>query len=99
MLLRKQDVGLYLDDGLAVVKNINGPKLDKLRKKIITIVKAENFCITMKTDLIETDLSDVIFNLHTGKYFPYCKHNNDPLYINIQSKYLNTIKKKKSLDD
>ena len=36
---------------------------------------------------------DVTFSLHTGKYFPYRKPNNDPLYINIHSKHPSTIKK------
>ena len=41
VLQHKENVGLYRDDGLAVVDNANGPKLDKLRETIITIFKAE----------------------------------------------------------
>ena len=93
VLLHKEDVGLYRDDGLAVVDNANGPKLDKLRKKIITIFKAEGLSITIETNLIETDFLDVTFNLHTNKYFPYRKPNNDPLYINIYSNHPSTTKK------
>ena len=52
-LLRKQNVGLYQGDGLAVAKNANGPTLDKSWKAIIAICKAENLSIT--TNLIETD--------------------------------------------
>ena len=93
VLLHKEDVGLYRDDGLAVVDNANGPKLDKLRKKIITIFKAEGLSITIETNLRETDFLDVTFNLHTNKYFPYRKPNNDPLYINIYSNHPSTTKK------
>ena len=64
VLLRKENVGLYRDDGLAVADNANGPKLDKLRKKIITIFKAEGLSITIETNLIETDFLDVTFNFH-----------------------------------
>ena len=71
VLLHKENVGLYRDDGLAVVDNANVPKLDKLRTKIITIFKAEGLSITIETNLIETDFLDVTFNLHTNKYFPY----------------------------
>ena len=83
VLLRKQNVGLCWDDGLDVVKNINGPKLGKLRREIIAIFKAEYLSITIETNLIETDFWDVTFNLHTGKYFPYLKPSNDPFYIKI----------------
>ena len=48
VLLHKENVGLYRDDGLAVVDNANGPKLDKLRKKITTIFKAEGLSITIE---------------------------------------------------
>ena len=30
----KNQIGLYRDDGLALIDNPNGPKLDKLRKKL-----------------------------------------------------------------
>ena len=36
---------------------------------------------------------DVTFNFHTSKYFPFCKPNNDSLYINIKSNQPDTIKK------
>ena len=34
-------VGLYRDDGLAVVNNLSGPQQDKLRKKVIEVFKKE----------------------------------------------------------
>ena len=43
LLLHKKNVGLYRDDSLAVVDNANGPKLDKLRKKIIPSLKPKGF--------------------------------------------------------
>ena len=100
----REIVGLYLldklsvllhkeNDGLTVADNANVPKLDKLRTKIITIFKAEGLSITIETNLIETDFLDITFNLHTNKYFPYRKPNNDPLYINIYSNHPSTIKK------
>ena len=41
--------------------------------------------ITIDTNLIETDFLDVSSNLNTGKYFPFKKPNNTPLYIYIQN--------------
>ena len=36
----------------------------------------KNMCITIDTNLIETDVLDVSFNSNTGKYFPFKKPNN-----------------------
>ena len=87
------NVGLYRDDVLVVVKNANGPKLNKLGKEIIAIFKGESLSVTIETNLIETDFWGATFNLPTGKYFPYLNPNNDPFCINMQSNRPNTIKK------
>ena len=43
------------------------------------------------TNLIETDYLDVTFNLATGKFFPFRKPKNVPLYINAKSNHPLTI--------
>ena len=86
-LLGKNNVGLYRDDGLAAVKSTSGPVLDKMRKNIIILFKNEGLGITINTNLIETDFLDVTINLTTGKFFPYRKPNNIPLYINVKSNH------------
>ena len=86
-LLGKDNVGLYRDDGLAAVRSTSGPVLDKMRKNIITVFKNKGLGITIDTNLIETDFLDVTFNLATGKFFPYRKPNNIPLYINVKSNH------------
>ena len=68
-----------------MVNNSNGPLMDELRKKIIALIKEENLSITIDTNLDETDFLDVTLNLKTGKYFPFRKPNNNPLYINYKS--------------
>ena len=83
-------MGLYRDDGRAVIKSTSGPILDKMRKSIIALFK-EGLSITIDTNLIETDFLDVTFNLATGKFFPFRKPNNLPLYINAKSKHPLTI--------
>ena len=65
--------------------------LDKVRKDIISIFKNEGLSITIETNLIETDFLDVTINLLTGKYFPFRKVNNKPLYINAKSNHPLTI--------
>ena len=90
-LLGKTEVGLYRDDGLAIVQNANGPKMDKLRKEIVALFKIEGLSITIDTNLTETDFLDVSFNLSSKTYKPYRKPNNDPLYVNTQSNHPKTV--------
>ena len=69
VVIDKNSVGLYKDDGLAAINNANGPKLDRIRKDIIALFKEEELSITIKTNLIETDFLDVTFNLATKNAF------------------------------
>ena len=68
-VIDKVGVGSYRDDGLAAINNANGPKLDRIRKDIITLFKEERLSIAAETNLIETDFLDVTFNLEAKKYF------------------------------
>ena len=86
-LLGSNNVGLYRDNGLTIVHKANGPKVDRSRKDIISLFKDEGLSITIDTNLIETDFLDVSFNLNTGKYFPFKKPNNTPLYIHSKSNH------------
>ena len=58
-----------------------------MRKNIIALFKEEGLTITINTNLIETDFLGVTFNLATGKFFPFKKPYNVPLYINIKSNH------------
>ena len=78
-LIRAKKVGLYRDDGLAVIHQANGPKMDRITKDIIALFKTEGLSIPIDTNLIETDFLDVSFNLETDKFFPYRKPNSTPL--------------------
>ena len=87
-LLGKENLGLYRDDGLATVNSSSGPVLDRMRKDIVSIFKNECLSITIETNLIETDVLDVAFNLLTRKYFPLRKVNNKSLCINALTLYI-----------
>ena len=84
-LVDTKNLGLYRDDGLAVIHKANGPKMDRIRKDINTLFKSEGLSITIDTNFIETDFIDVSFNLKMDKFFPYRKPNNTPLYIYSES--------------
>ena len=83
-LIRRENVGLYRDDGLSAINSSSGSVLGKTRKNIIALFKNEGLSITIETNLFETDFLDVTFNLATGKFFPFRKPNNQPLYINAK---------------
>ena len=92
-LFEKERVGLYRDDGLAIIHNANGPKLDRMRKHTIALFKNEGLSITIETNLSETDFLDVTFNLESNRFFPYRKPNDNPLYINANSNHPPSITK------
>ena len=68
-LMGIKNVGLYRDDGLAVIHKANRPKMDKIRKGIIALFKSEGLSIAIDTNLIETDFLDVSFNLEIESFF------------------------------
>ena len=84
-LLGSRNVGLYRGNGLAIIHNASGPKLDRLGKDITSSFKDEGLSITIDTNLIETDFLDLSFHLNTGKHFPFKKPNKTPLYIHSKS--------------
>ena len=85
-LVSTKNVGLYRDDGLAVIHRA-GPIMDRIRKDIIALFKSERLSITIDTNLIKANYLDVSFNLEMEKYFPYRKPNNSPLYIHSESNH------------
>lgn len=81
------NIGLYRDDGLAVLKNANGHEADKIRKETIRAFKNVGLDITIHVNLNIVDFLDVTLNLHDGTYKPYHKPNDSPMYINVNSNH------------
>ena len=76
--------GLYRDDGLACFENVSGPKADP-RKDFINIFRKEfQLSIVCETNLKIVNFLDVTLDLTTGKYKPYNKPGNIPLYIKVK---------------
>ena len=78
-VLGKENVGLYRDDGLAVLRNNSGPMMERIRKKITRVFLAHGLRITSECNLSHTDFLDVCFDLNEEAYIPYRKPNNTPL--------------------
>ena len=86
-ILSKPNFGLCLDDGLALLRNLNGQQTDKVGKNIIVVFKDIGFNLQIKTNLKEVDFIDVSLNLRNGTYRSYKKPNNRLLYIHSLSNH------------
>ena len=85
--LDKSSTGLYRDDGLAALRGCTGHAADATRKKIIRAVKELGLRITIEVNLKVVNFLDVTLNLNNGRYHPYRKPNDNPLYINKLSNH------------
>jgi hypothetical protein len=79
-------VGLYRDDGLAAVR-ATPRQADNIRKDICNIFKDLDLKITIETNMKSVNYLDVTMNLATGKYQPYKKPGNTPLYVHAKSNH------------
>ena len=80
----KYRIDFFRDHGLACFGYTGGPQADRIRKNFIKIFKVDfDLSITCETNLKPVNFLDVTLNLTIGKYQPYNKPNNNPLYINI----------------
>ena len=79
----KENIGLYRDDGLAIIKNKSVRLADKTRKELHKFFLK----LTAESNLQVVNFLDVTFHLSTGKYKPYRKSNDDPLYISKHSNH------------
>ena len=86
-IIKKSDCGLYRDDGLVIIRNVNGQQIDRTRKNINKILKDIGFGIDIETNLKVVDFLDITFNLNNGIYKPYKKPNDRLLYINKSSNH------------
>ena len=92
-VVNAHNIGLYRDDGLAILKDSSGPTAERTRKKIIKNFQEHGLKITADSNLVETNFLDVTLNLKSGKYWPFRKPNNSPLYVHTQSNQPPMIKK------
>ena len=85
-LFHDNSVGLYQDDRLGVLRDLSGPKTERLRKNVVRISKNCGLNITSTTNLKTVDYLDVTFDLQNNSYKSYRKPDNLPAYIH---KHLN----------
>ena len=92
-IIPKESVGLYKDDGFAILPNTSGLETEKLKKKIRKLFQNNKLRITLEAGLHQTDFLDVTFNACTGKYWPFRKPNSILRYIYTQSNHPPNIRK------
>ena len=78
----KENIALYRDDGLAIIKSKSARLLDKTRKELHKIFEQFDLKITAEVNFL-----DVTFDLNNAKHKPFRKPNDDPLYINRHSNH------------
>ena len=83
----KNDIDLYRDDGLAIFKNISGPKSEKVKKNIQELFKENQLDIVIQCNMKMVNYLDVTLNLEDSTYRSYRKENNQIKYINIESNH------------
>lgn len=86
-ILSRECVGLYRDDGLAILRNASGPRADKTRKEITAVFKSLGLKITVETNRKMVNYLDVTLNLESATHQPYHKPNQTPLYVSVQSNH------------
>ena len=92
-LIPQDNIGLYRDDGLAVIYNHSGPQIDRLRKNVTNLFKNNSLKVKIECNLKSTDFLDIYLNLANHEFKPFRKENYQIQYINKNSNHPPTIKK------
>ena len=87
-----QNIGLYRDNGLAAF-NGTPQEIEKIKKGICNVFCDNDLKITVEANTTKVNSLDVTLDLTSGKYYPYTKEGNIPLYVHTKSNHPPTILK------
>ena len=87
LMFSNLDLGLYGNDGLGRYKNLSGPATERLKKAMVKFFSDNGLKITIEFNMQRVNFLDVTFDLSNGKYWPYRKPNDQPLYIHKESNH------------
>jgi hypothetical protein len=85
-----KSIGLYRDDGLAVL-NESPQKIEKIKKDICATFKEYDLKITIEANKKIVNFLDVTFDLNIDCFKPYNKPNNIPQYVHCNSNHPQNI--------
>ena len=83
----KNSVGLYRNDELALFKNINGHRADKMRKGFHQLYKGNGLSLDITCNVKTGNYLNITLDLNTGTYKPYHKPNDETLCIHAKSNH------------
>ena len=85
--LGNPNIGLYRDDGLGALHNLNARASDRKRKDVTETFKNLGLKVTIEANLKTVNFLDVTLDLGNESYKPYRKPNDNSLYINASSNH------------
>ena len=83
----KHNIGLYRDDGLAILRNISGPQSERVKKAFQKVFNDYHLKLEIKCNVKIVDYLDLTLNLIDGSHRPFHKPNDETLYINANSNH------------
>ena len=81
------EIGLYRDDGLALLPGISAQKAERMKKDLVEVFKENGLKITVDANLKIVHFLDITMNLNNFTYYPFRKPNDNPLYIHKNSNH------------
>ena len=85
-LLHNINIIMYRDDRLGVTK-ASPRQAELIKKELCSIFAKHGLKITIEANKKVVNFLDVTLNLANGKYLPYNKPGNIPLYVNKKSNH------------
>ena len=92
LIFRKNEAGLYRDDGLGIIHE-RGCSTRDLNRRLKKLFMDMGLNITTDSGMKCTDFLDVKLDLDSCEFCPFRKINDNPLYIDINSDHPPKIKK------
>ena len=86
-IITNGQVGLYRDDGLALIPKQSGSITERLKKKLHAYAKSIGLRLEIEEPVTKTEFLDVVLNLDELTYSPYRKPNDTIKYINKKSNH------------
>ena len=93
-IIDNKDVGLYRDDGLAVLRNQSLTEASRKAKEITKVFHGLGLKVTTEINKKCANFLDVTFNLEDESYRPFTKPNNISSYVNKGSNHPRNIIKR-----
>ena len=68
-------------------------EIEKIKKELCKIVRDNDLKITVEANKTKVNFLDIKLDLRSGKYWPYTKEGNIPLYVHRKSNHPPSILK------